>query len=127
MRFKYAISILRSLCQIGLFVLVYELLWFIASQALGDVRKDLSWGLTLRYAIIVFCVLSLLLNLGLLLLKSKKGKMVLIIAAMIVFVIFFIPNLLISPYRTSLLFLSSLLAFSLSFFMKSKKERSSSI
>jgi hypothetical protein len=55
----YVQSLLLTLCQIVAFIAVYEVFWRLYIFLKPNFRRDLSWGLTVEFAVLIFAAISL--------------------------------------------------------------------
>ncbi len=105
-----------TLVTVVVYVVSYSFFWEIGLHVVGDVKRDLSWGLTLRYSILVFAVLTLLSNSIIVLLNAfsvLKIASVYLVSLFFLF-LFFIDSIFISPLRVCLLIFCSFFAYFLS-------------
>ena len=60
LRSKYVQALLLTVCQIVAFIVVYEAFWRLYIALAPNFRRDISWGLTVRFAVMIFAVISLI-------------------------------------------------------------------
>ena len=110
LRSKYVQALLLTVCQIIAFIVVYEAFCRLYIILAANFRRDISWGLTVRYAVMIFAVISLIGAIigNLLFLKHQILVQWLCILS---FAYFFLGNWSFMPYRTSFLFACAVMGF----------------
>ena len=109
------------LIHISTFLIVYESGWIIAPLLKDYIRKNLNWGVTVHYSFYLFCVLTLISSISLVLTKENKLKTIVSIILFCIFLIFFVfNNMFYHPYRTLLLAMSGLFGFIVPYFIRKK-------
>ena len=103
--------ILSILCVI-VYMISYEFIWRLRLLLVSGVNFDISWGLTVRYSIVVFSAVSVITNLIIVFwlgLKSRKILMTYLIS-IFVFFLFFVDIVYLSPIKVGILILSAFIA-----------------
>jgi hypothetical protein len=115
-RSKYVQSLLLAVCQTIAFIAIYEVFWRLYIALTPNFRRDISWGLNARYAVMVFAVISLAGAIigNLLFLKHQILAQWLCILA---FACFFVGSWSYMPYRTSFLLACGVAGFLGPFFL----------
>jgi hypothetical protein len=113
---KYVQWLLLSLCQIITFIVVYEAFWRLYIFLTPDFRRDISWGLNVRFAVIIFAVISLA--------GAIIGTLLFIRHQLLVqwfcvlsFACFFLGSWSYTPYRTSFLMACGVVGFLIPFYL----------
>jgi hypothetical protein len=106
----YIRVILFSLVQVIIYIAIYKIGWYFGSYFKGEPKNDLFWGLTTKYALFSFCIISLV---GVYIsefLKSKISRIELsvFLISIILFSVLFIHNYSYTPFKTILLIISAL-------------------
>jgi hypothetical protein len=116
LRSKYVQLLLLTVCQTGVFIVIHEVFWRLYIALEPNFRKDISWGFNVRYAVLVFAVISLAGAIigNLLVLKHQLLVQWLCIGA---FAYFFLGGWSYTPYRTSFLLVCGAVAFLCPFFL----------
>ena len=119
LRSKYVQALLLTVCQIIAFIVVYEAFWRLYTILAPNFRRDISWGLNVRYAVMIFAVISLIGAIigNLLFLKHQILVQWLCILS---FAYFFLGNWSYMPYRTSFLLACGVVGFWGPFFLLRK-------
>jgi len=122
LRSKYIQALLLTVCQIIAFIVVYEAFWRLYIILTPSFRRDISWGLNVRYAVMIFAVISLIGAIigNLLFLKHQILVQWLCILS---FAYFFLRNWSYIPYRTSFLLACAVVGFWGPFFLLRKGYR----
>jgi hypothetical protein len=118
-RSKYVQLLLLTGCQIITFIIVYEVFWRLYIFLMPNFRRDISWGLSVRYAVMVFAAISLV---GAIIgnLVVLKHQFLLQWFCVLTFAYFFLGSWSYMPYRTSFLFVCAVAGFWVPFFLLRK-------
>jgi hypothetical protein len=116
---KYVQLLLLTGCQIITFIIVYEASWRLYMFLMPNFRRDISWGLSVRYAVMVFAAISLV---GAIIGNSLilKHQLLLQWFCVLTFAYFFLGSWSYMPYRTSLLLVCAVVGFLGPFFLLRK-------
>lgn len=113
-------ALLMTLLHLIVFVAVHEIGVRLAPLVFDIVKSSLQWGITLKFSLVVFGVLSLTMSLLFEWIEKKKYQYLILISACLIFLGIFIGDTKYTPYRTLLLLLSGLLGFIIPVFIRSK-------
>lgn len=118
-RSKYVQLLLLTGCQIITFIIVYEAFWRLYRFLMPNFRRDISWGLSVRYAVMVFAAISLV---GAIIGNSLvlKHQLLLQWFCVLTFAYFFLGSWSYTPYRTSFLLVCAVVGFLGPFFLLRK-------
>jgi hypothetical protein len=99
---KYISFVILTLAQVFTFLIVYEAAWSLGLMLLPETRRDLFWGGTVRFAVLVFAVVSII---GSLLSQVLWRRHLLIVQALsiVAFSLSFVGLMEYRPYRMLLL------------------------
>ena len=97
--------------SIILFISIYEMCNSLITSLLQIEKGNLNWGITLKYSLILFIILSFILSVSTVVLKNKKHKLIIMVLVCVLFCIAFISNIKYTPYKFILLITSSLIGF----------------
>jgi membrane-associated HD superfamily phosphohydrolase len=101
-------TVVFFLSAISLFLSTYKIGQYFYERQYGAIRSDISWGIIMKFALIVFVVIAIFVG-GLQIIARKFWhKLIVSSVAFAIFCIFFFGNYTYLPYRTSLLLVSSL-------------------
>jgi len=103
--------LLSFVLQVAVFICVQYLGHAYATGLPGHQRHDLSWGISLRLAMIIFCILAFIVAAYANMLFSQKNHLIISVAAFIMFSLFWLKDIDDVPYRVSLLLVSALSGF----------------
>ena len=99
-------AILLTLLHLLFFVTVHEIGVRLAPLVFETVKSNLQWGITLKFSLAVFSVLSLIMSLLYEWIDKKKYQNFILISACLIFIGIFIGDAKYTPYRTLLIMLS---------------------
>jgi hypothetical protein len=99
-----------SLVQVIIYIAIYKIGWYFGSYIKGEPKNDLFWGLTAKYALFSFCIISLV---GVFISEFLKRKfsrieLLVFIISIVLFSVLFINNYSYTPFKTILLIISAL-------------------
>src|SRR5215475_10036983 len=117
LRSKYVQLLLLTICQTVAFIAVYEAFWRLYIFLTPNFRRDLSWGLTVEFAVLIFAAISLA---GAIIGKMFFTRHQLLVqwVCVIGFAPFFLTTSWSSnPYRTSALLLCGVVGFLAPYFI----------
>jgi len=106
------ITLTLSLICFFVYVLSYELMWRLSLALVGKVKFDVAWGLTVRYSIVVFTTISMIINSIIVfwpVFEIKKNLLIHLVA-ILTFSLFFLDVVNIYPFRVGMLIGSALIA-----------------
>lgn len=109
---------LVALFQLIIFGLTYEIIWRIYTSVQPNYNSDISWGLTVRFALIIMSILITLSFLVKVIFNKTKSNILFFIFPTIVFSAFFIQDISYTPYKTSLLIFCGAVSFVMPLFTK---------
>lgn len=101
--------LITYIIQIAFFCLTYEIGYFMWDNFIEEVRRNLNWGITLRFALFLFVLMSSFT--ALLFVKKIRYKWIITIIVFVTFELIFINNFSYTPYRYLLLSISAFLGF----------------
>jgi predicted branched-subunit amino acid permease len=109
-RSKYVQLLLLTDCQIVTFMVVYDAFWSFYRFLKPNFRRDIAWGLTLDFALMIFVVISLV---GAIVgnLLFVKHQLLMQCFCLLSFACFFLGSWSYLPYRTSLLLVCAIVGF----------------
>lgn len=108
---SYLIRIaLLTACQIITYTFTYEVLWRLYIYIVPEFRRDLSWGITAKYSVWVFVVISLIGALACQLLFLRHQLLVQFLC-IFVFTALLVNSWAYAPYRVMLLVGCAILGF----------------
>ncbi len=109
---KIFIALILSILCIIVYIISYELIWRLRLLIFGNVKPDISWGLTVRYSIIVFSVVSVITNLVIVYWLGLKSNKILLtyLISILVFFLLFVNIVYLSPFKVGILILSAFIA-----------------
>lgn len=110
--------ILLSLFQLGVYVLVHELGVRVAPLLFDVSDSGLHWGITVKYSIMVFGIIALVLSIVQALTAKAKNRYLFLIIACVLFCGYYFADLKITPYRTLLVMVSGVLGFTIPLLVK---------
>jgi hypothetical protein len=118
-RSQYVQSLLLTGCQIVTFIVVYEAFWSLYRFLMPNFRKDVAWGLTVKYSVPIFAVISLV---GAIIgnLLFQKHQLLVQWLCILSFAGFFLGAWSVVPYRASFLFVCGVMGFLGPFFLLRK-------
>ena len=102
---------LMTLFHVVVFVVIHDIGVRLAPLLFGTVKSNLHWGITVRYSLFVFGILSLVLSVFREYLQKNKYKNLLLIGICGFFCGIYIVHIDYTPYRTLLLLSSSIIGF----------------
>jgi hypothetical protein len=108
--------IILSLIGIISYVVFYEIIWGVWQMYSLERPIGLAWGLTVRYSLIVFSIISIslsLINVLIFKLEFIRTKFSYLISV-IIFSLFFLNTFRVSPYRTWILIICAVISFLIS-------------
>lgn len=116
---KYVQLLLLTVCQIITFIVTYEAFWRLYIFLMPNFQRDISWGLTVKFAVLIFAVISLVGSIigNLLFLKHQLLVQWFCVLS---FAYFFLGNWSYTPYRTSFLLACGIVGFLGPFFLLRK-------
>lgn len=115
---------LFGISQVLLFIIVYEGFWRIATLIFGPFRNDLSWGLTVRYSVIIVIVVVFVINLFIVLCSQQKWNGSVIVLGLLSFVSLNIDSLTHTPYRFILLLVAAIISMTPSILLIKRQKKS---
>jgi hypothetical protein len=92
-------------------MLIYELGVRLAPLVFDTSKSSLHWGITVRYSVILFGILSLFLSIIYEYSKSRSGYYFTLLVACLLFCGYYFTDLKYTPFRTTLLMFSGVTGF----------------
>lgn len=111
------------LIQIASYVCTYELGWRLGVYLKDTPKNDIFWGITVRYSLIAFIIISIISTILTDIFFNKTYKQYLIVFAIsfVAFSLLFISNYRYTPNKVLLLLISAFIGFSSSIVIRTIK------
>lgn len=98
------------LVQVITYIAIYKIGWYLGSYIKGEPKSNLFWGLTAKYALHSFCIISVV---GVFISEFLKNKfsrieLLVFIVSIVLFYTLCIHNYSYTPFKTILLLIAAL-------------------
>jgi hypothetical protein len=100
---KFIKPFIVAFLQIAMFVGLYKLLLFVFNASDYNYNSNLAWGISVRFGLYVFIVISLFINYTFLLNLKDRTKHGILILGIIIFSLFYITDFTYTPYKVLML------------------------
>ena len=99
------------LLQFFIFLLIYEILYYLYTSIYGNIRRDLGYGIQLRYGVYLLFILAFINSVARMFFKQSAKALLVVVFCILAWLFYWNNIILEMPYRAYLILFAGVISF----------------